>query len=176
MKTIVTVIFLVFVILIGMQELEKDRAIFYESLNGQYISDSATNSSDSDEEMVIVTLSGNIAYPGEYEIEMNSTLDDAILLAGGELEDTDYDTYDPNLTIDGNKSFYIPKTNDNEKISLNEGDLEDFKTLPGIGTTLATRIVDYRDTNGSFEQLEDIMNVSGIGNTIFDNIKDCIIL
>ena len=73
-------------------------------------------------------------------------------------------------------SFYIAPQNDNEKVSLNEGSIEDFQTIPSIGITLATRIYEYKQLNGEYKQLEDIMNVSGIKETIFNKIKDYIIL
>ena len=45
-------------------------------------------------------------------------------------------------------------------------------TLKGIGEAKAKKIIDYRNTNGYFEKIEDILNVSGIGESIFNKIKD----
>ena len=52
---------------------------------------------------------------------------------------------------------------------------EQLSTLPGIGPTLAQRIIDYRDTYGDFYFIEDIMNVPGIASAKFEEIKDLII-
>ena len=60
------------------------------------------------------------------------------------------------------------------KISLNKGTIEDFKTLNGIGDSIAQRIIDYRNQNGPFTKIEEIMNVKGISQTIFNKIKDSI--
>jgi competence protein ComEA len=61
-------------------------------------------------------------------------------------------------------------------ISINRASIEDLETLPGIGAILAKRIVDYRQTNGSFKSLEQLKDVSGIGDIKFDNIKNKISL
>ena len=59
-------------------------------------------------------------------------------------------------------------------IDINTADAETLSTLPGIGPTLAQRIVEYRETWGEFYYIEDIMNVEGIGPSTFENIKDLI--
>ena len=58
------------------------------------------------------------------------------------------------------------------KININTAAKEALETLPGIGPSTAQKIVDYRDEVGMFTQIEDIMNVSGIGEGKFDKIKD----
>jgi competence protein ComEA len=59
-------------------------------------------------------------------------------------------------------------------ININTASLEELDTLPGIGLATAQKIIDYRDQNGPFQQIEDIMNVSGVGPATFDQIKDLI--
>lgn len=58
------------------------------------------------------------------------------------------------------------------KISINTASIEQLQTLSGIGDTKAKSIVDYRNENGPFSKIEDIMNVSGIGEAVFAKIKD----
>ena len=60
------------------------------------------------------------------------------------------------------------------KISINLGTKEELMTLNGIGESKALAIIAYREKNGSFKTLEDIMNVSGIGEAAFSKIKDYI--
>jgi len=62
----------------------------------------------------------------------------------------------------------------NGLININTASLKELDTLPGIGPSKAQAIIDYRDANGSFATIEEIMNVSGIGQVTFDNIKDSI--
>jgi competence protein ComEA len=52
--------------------------------------------------------------------------------------------------------------------------VEELDNLPGIGPTIAQRIIDYRTENGPFAAIEDILNVSGVGPSTFDQIKDLI--
>ncbi len=59
-----------------------------------------------------------------------------------------------------------------EKINLNEASEQDLDRLYGIGEGLAERIVDYRKKNGNFEEIQDIMKVSGIGEKTYNGIKD----
>ncbi len=58
------------------------------------------------------------------------------------------------------------------KIDLNQATLEDLKDLPGIGTSTARRILEFREKNGPFERIEDLMNVRGIGEKKFLKLKD----
>lgn len=57
-------------------------------------------------------------------------------------------------------------------ININESDMFELTRLPGIGEGLAKRIVDYRTKNGNFETIQDIMKVEGIGEKIFEDIKN----
>jgi competence protein ComEA len=59
-------------------------------------------------------------------------------------------------------------------VNINTATLEQLDTLPGIGPTYAQDIIDYRNANGLFTKIEDIMNVPGIGEGKFEAIKDLI--
>ena len=74
-------------------------------------------------------------------------------------------------------------TNSSEKkenisfpISINKANKEELMNLPGIGESKANAIIKYRDENGNFDKIEDIINVSGIGELVFEKIKEYICL
>lgn len=59
-----------------------------------------------------------------------------------------------------------------EKVNINAAGVDELVTLPGIGKAYAERIVEYRQKNGPFKKVEDILNVRGIGEKTFERIKD----
>lgn len=65
-------------------------------------------------------------------------------------------------------------TDSKGQIDINTATLQQLQLLPGIGETLAQRIIDYRDQIGNFSTVEELMNVSGIGEKKFNSIKDFI--
>lgn len=64
----------------------------------------------------------------------------------------------------------------NNKVSINKATKEDLMSLTGIGESKANAIINYRNENGLFKQIEDIKNVSGIGDSVFEKIKNNITL
>jgi comEA protein len=59
-------------------------------------------------------------------------------------------------------------------ININSADAVELSELPGIGEVLAQRIIEYRETNGGFESIDELKNVSGIGDAIFDGVSPLI--
>lgn len=81
----------------------------------------------------------------------------------------------PELKNDGCVAY--EETNedkDDNKISLNEATLEELMTLPGIGEKKAKSIIEYRNQNEGFTSIEDLLEVKGIGELIFEQIKELI--
>ena len=77
--------------------------------------------------------------------------------------------------INKNTSSDSTQTSDtNTLISINTASSDELQTLPGIGKSKANDIISYRETNGNFSALEDIKKVSGIGDALFEKIKDLI--
>lgn len=138
--------------------------------------------------MITVHMAGEVVRPGVYELPVGSDLADAITAAGGL---TDF--ADPNLlnlasTLEDGSRKYIPPVNldtasktsagdfGDSLININFADVNTLISLPGIGETKAKAIVDYRNEHGLFTNLEELLNVQGIGTSIFSSIKELITL
>lgn len=93
-----------------------------------------------------------------------------------EVKDQDLTNCDDATIIVTNPDSNKEISNSNEvvdnKVSINNGTKEEFMTLSGIGEVKAQAIIDYRNKNGKFSKIEDLMNVSGIGESTYNQIKD----
>ncbi|MCR5678442.1 MAG: helix-hairpin-helix domain-containing protein [Agathobacter sp.] len=134
---------------------------------------------------IFVYICGAVQKPGVYEMPENARVCDLIRCAGGFCENAKEDYYNQaELLFDGEK-VYIPAedefiqnesevSTDSGKVNINLADSTELMTIPGIGATKAAAIVAYREANGKFQHIEDIVNVSGIGDSTYQNMKDYI--
>lgn len=76
--------------------------------------------------------------------------------------------------ISSNETNKSQNSKETLKVNINTATSEELEKLPGIGQAMASRIVTYRKENGKFSKIEDIKNVSGIGDAKFNNIKSYI--
>jgi len=143
----------------------------------------------------VVDVSGAVPRPGVYELPDGSRVNDAVEAAGGFLAEADKSTINLAAPLEDGQKLEIPFMegveiagaprsggtggegggSTDELININTADVDLLSTLPGIGPTLAQRIIDYRTTYGDFYFIEDIMNVPGIASEKFEAIKDLII-
>ena len=78
-----------------------------------------------------------------------------------------------NVVVEEGKSNSNTSTKGvDEKVNINSANQTELETLPGIGPSLAQRIIEYRESNGNFEKIEDVQNVKGIGDSKYSNIKE----
>lgn len=139
---------------------------------------------------VMIDIEGEVIRPGVYEMAEGSRVNDVLVIAGGLAAGADREWVELNINraqivIDGMK-IYIPKVGAQsiapvlgEKsglISINSAGVEELDKLSGIGPALARRIIDYRVENGGFKDINELKLVSGIGDKLFDKIKDEIAL
>ena len=135
-----------------------------------------------------VYVSGAVQQPDVYRLLPDSIVKDAILAAGGAADDADLDRINLALAVSDGQHVYVPhqgeqnlpvqppsdQRSSGSQVNLNTANLQELESLPGIGPTIAQRIVDHRQLHGPFEQIEDIMEVSGIGPATFAEIQDLI--
>jgi|688.fasta_scaffold58099_2 competence protein ComEA len=127
------------------------------------------------------SINGEVLYPGTYLLEKDKVLEDLIVKAGGVTTNADQDAYRLSIELKHTLTYYIaPLHNPNDvcgdellvKVGINTGSKEELMTLNSIGASIAQSIIDYRTSEGEFTYLEDIMSVSGIGNSTFSKIKN----
>jgi competence protein ComEA len=111
-------------------------------------------------------IGGAVANPGIYALREGDTLQTLIYDAGIE---PDADLSHIELYIPQEGEAILP-----QKLDINRAEPWLLEALPGIGEVLAQRIVAYRDDNGPFKRIEDLLKVSGIGEGTFEMIKDYI--
>ena len=122
-----------------------------------------------------VEIKGAIQNPGVYTLKRNSSISSLIQMSGGLLENSDTSRISFNYILNDKDVVVIPEIKEIKLISLNSATLEELQTLPGIGPSIAQRIIDYRQGN-TFQTLEQIKDVKGIGEALFNKIKDKICL
>lgn len=128
-----------------------------------------------------VNISGSVVNPGSYTVTKDSTLGYLITLAGGLNDDADITAFNSNALLKNGETYYIAykmvdENNSSTKVSLNTATQAELDSLPGIGEVFAKRIIAYRTSNGPFKTIEEIKNVAGIKEHLFDSLKDLICL
>lgn len=142
---------------------------------------------------VTFDISGEVLKPGVYVLAKGSRINEAMAVAGGLAANADRDWVEKNINrakaIGDGEKIYIPRQQpmgqakinttqavlgavDNGIINLNTAGLNDLDKLDGIGPAIAQRIIDYREKNGTFKDINEIKMVSGIGEALFSKIKE----
>ena len=129
-----------------------------------------------------IDIKGEVVNPGVYEVDSDMIVLDAINLAGGLTKDGDTSNINLSEKLTESMIIIVDSKANNEsknliskrnKVSLNKGTKEELMSLTGIGESKALAIIEYRQKN-RFTKIEDIMLVSGIGESTFAKIKDSI--
>lgn len=134
-----------------------------------------------------VHVVGRVKVPGVYELEVGSRLFDAVVAAGGFMEDADQASVNLARPLSDGEQVIILKLGDqpnnvgshsgaNALISLNRASESELESLPGVGPALANRIIDWRTANGGFKRKEDLLQVGGIGSKLFASLEKLVSL
>jgi competence protein ComEA len=137
-----------------------------------------------------VYVAGEVNNPGVFELDKNSRVENAISSAGGLTNLANIKNINLALIVEDGEKIYIPNINDNDtmeytsteessktsKININKATINELQNLPGVGSSLAEKIFNYRKENGNFKKIEDLKKVNGIGEKKFEALKEYISL
>lgn len=138
---------------------------------------------------IMVDVGGAVKTPQVVELKENSRVADAISAAGGLTEQADTAGINQAAFLTDGEKVYIPEKGESgtmlsslasaagsgtgqQKVNINTATSEELQTLDGIGPVTAEKILTYRDSNGAFQNIEDLKNVDGIGDKTFENLKE----
>lgn len=174
--------------------------ISYKSKSNIYIDnlveenfDNNINEKISEIDKIKIHISGEVQMQGIIEINEGDRIADAIEEAGGITEKADLTKVNLAYVLEDGQKLYIPSVDDqnfveiqeesgeniivnldnnSSKINVNNASETELQKISGVGPSLATRIVKYREENGKFKNIEDLKNVSGIGEKKYESIKE----
>ena len=190
-KKIIVYILIGIVVVIGAIKLID---IYYQNNNEKITIQNVLTTEDEPEkienETIKVYVTGEVKNQGVIELEQGSRIVDAIEKAGGQTEEANLKNVNIAYELEDGQKIYIPNkseentneitddgitgidSKENDTIDINKADEKELQELNGIGESLASSIIKYREDNGKFKNIEDLKNVPGIGESKFSNIKE----
>ncbi|MGN0437126.1 MAG: helix-hairpin-helix domain-containing protein [Lachnospiraceae bacterium] len=141
------------------------------------------HSEKASEELIYVYVCGCVNNPGVYSLMPGDRVVDALTLAGGITENGNPLAVNQAQKVTDGLTLYVPGIDettdagmvsavDDGLVNINTADKETLMTVPGIGESKANAIISYREEHGNFNKIEDLMEISGIKEGVFNRIKD----
>lgn len=133
---------------------------------------------------LFVHILGAVTRPGLYELQDGDRAIDAVAAAGGFLDTADQAQINLARFVTDGEQIIVPAIGETPtgppgstadgKVNLNTADVTALDTLPRVGPALADRIIAWREANGSFTAVEDLLNVAGIGDRTLEGLRDLV--
>ena len=173
----------------------KEETNYEDILSNEVVVENVVEESEVEEKsMIKVYVTGEVNAPGVIELEEGARIEDAIEGAGGIKREANLNDVNLAYEVSDGEKIYIPNlldatgtesteetltetssnNNSNKKVNINKATASELTSVPGIGESTAEKIIAYRDENGKFKSVEDIRNVSGIGASKYEKMKDYI--
>jgi competence protein ComEA len=137
------------------------------------------------QQYLYVHVVGEVQSPGMYQLPIGARLVDAVFAAGGLTEEADNASVNLARELtDGEQIIVFSISQEGEAagttasglVSLNRAGDKELEELPGIGPALAGRIIAWREANGGFKSVQDLLKVSGIGESLLSGVIDLVTL
>lgn len=138
---------------------------------------------------IVVDVKGAVVRPGVYEVMEYARVHDVITLAGGLTKEADQTKINLAAKVHDEMMIYVPvkgesnapalsstSSEEKPKVDINNASVEEIQKIQGIGPAKAAAIIAYREEHGPFRKIEDLLNVSGIGEKSLDKMKEQIII
>ncbi len=172
-------------VVIVLRDTGRDGAIEIELPEPTVIAPSATAPTVT----IKVYVSGEVNQPGVYELADEARADEALRVAGGPTSNADLNRVNLAKRLADEEQLHIPGRGEPQSdaspaapgdspgsqiIDLNTATAEQLQTLPNIGPTRAQAIIGFRNSNGPFEEVEDLRQIGGIGSATLESIRDLV--
>jgi competence protein ComEA len=133
-----------------------------------------------EEAVICVYVCGRVRKPGVYELPQDARVMSAVDAAGGMCDDADPFALNLARPLTDGEEIYVPAMGEDDtpsgkedgRINLNTADAALLKTLPGIGEAKAEAIISYREKEGPFAEVEDLLKVPGIKGATFEGLQE----
>lgn len=161
------------------------------------VSEAESEKINSEPVLIYVYICGAVENSGVYTLSSGSRVCDLFELAGGLTEEAAADYWNQASLLTDGQMLYVPTNEEAKerqergldvsseqsehastsgKINLNTASLEQLMEIPGIGESKARAILNYRETNGGFSSIEEVMNIEGIKEGVFSKMKEYIVV
>ena len=151
-----------------------------QTFSSEKIVDEASAEDDAVKDIIYVHVCGAVMKEGVYELPVGSRVYQAIEMAGGFRTDAAVTQINQAEVLNDETMLYVPtvmemeqrKLTDDGKVNLNTASQEELMTLTGVGESKARQIIQYRQSHGTFQTIEDVMKIPGIKEGLFEKIKE----
>jgi competence protein ComEA len=175
--------FIIFAIIVAVIVSKEEKADIVQDTTDDYVVETVDN-------YIVVYIIGAVHEPGVIRIKEGSRMYEVVEAAGGATDDANIELVNLASIVKDEQKVIIPyiesgdninmamerinslMSNNKGLVNINTATQTELQSLTGIGESTAMKIINYRNQNGYFENVEELMNVSGIGKSKFNAIKN----